>query len=211
MDTDDMPDETMNSQIEKINRAIREIPDVMMPFLKRAMSEFGGKFLRVFTRERLKGGGVRMRSGSLARSFNYNVLDQAGKLTLVVWSTSKYARLQEFGTKGLPGGVLRPKNARALAIPVGPALTPSGVSKFTSPRQVAGLQVFKPRFKLPFLGMVGRGKKAMRVTPWFLLRKSVKIEGNMKLFITWKEQAPGVIPMMAKAADDSFSKSYKRI
>lgn len=206
-----MPNETMSVQIEKINRAIQEIPNVLHPFMKKAMSDFGAKFLSHFTKSRLSGSGVRRRSGSLARSFNRNVFDQDGKLTLVVWTTSKYARLQEFGTAGLPGGVLRPKKAKALAIPVGPALTGAGVSKFESPRQVAGLQVFKPRFKLPFLGMVGRGKNAMRVTPWFLLRKSVKIVGNMKLFVTWKEDVPQAVDMMAKAADEAFAKNYKRI
>jgi len=53
--------------------------------------------------------------------------------------TIKYARIQELG------GTVRPKTARMLAIPLGPALTAAGVNRRTSPRDNPNLVLIKSR------------------------------------------------------------------
>ena len=71
-----------------------------------------------------------------------------------------YARIQE------EGGTITPRNARFLAIPVGPALTAAGVSRFRSPRDVQGLHYQHGTLR----DQQGR--------VWYLLRRSVTIRGT---------------------------------
>lgn len=80
---------------------------------------------------RLRNGQIMSRSGTLRKSIApYNATGQPGPGgivrfegdTIVVGTTLGYARMMNDGTVNLPGGVLRPVNAEALAIPL-----PSGV------------------------------------------------------------------------------------
>jgi len=69
----------------------------------------------------------------------------------------KYAGVQEYGTRGKnpnsPFDTIRPKSGRALAVPVGKALTPAGVARFPSMRDfpeplvpITGAGISKGRF-----------------------------------------------------------------
>lgn len=70
------------------------------------------------------------------------------------------------------GGTIRPKNAKMLAIPIGPALTPAGVPRYASPRDVVGLFAFRSRAgNLLLAKREGAGK----LTPYFVLKDSVTI------------------------------------
>jgi len=61
----------------------------------------------------------------------------------------RYAGVQEYGTKGKnassPYPTIRPKSAKALSIPMKPALTPAGVERFGGPRGLPdGFLAFVP-------------------------------------------------------------------
>lgn len=85
---------------------------------------------------------VRGRSGELARSVKGSAAVEAGAPTFSVGNiatdikprTLDYARTQ-LGDDDTP---IKPVNAKALAIPVGKAKTPSGVAKYQSPRDYPG-------------------------------------------------------------------------
>jgi len=80
------------------------------------------------------------RSGRLRRSFGHQ-LSGTGALegmTGQKYSTSGYALIHELG------GLIKPKTARMLAIPLPPAMTPSGVPRMPSPRAY-GKQLFMLR------------------------------------------------------------------
>ena len=118
---------------------------------------------------------LRVRSGLLRRSIQGTVEEVEGNLSVVLkagggTSRVRYAAVQEEGTRILPGGALKPKRGRNLAIPTDRALTPSGVSK-GGPRRFNNL-----RFAL--LG----GKKALvdkdSGEVYFWLVREVRFKGK---------------------------------
>lgn len=91
----------------------------------------------------------------------------------------RYAALQEYG------GTVVPKNSKFLAIPVGPAKTASGDSRYASPRDVPGLALVQSRKGQYMLVKASdertgkRGKlKVSAGTVYFILRKSVTVPGQ---------------------------------
>ncbi len=100
------------------------------------------------------------RTGSLVRDLSafaglYQGLPaiQAG---IVRGPSTKYAAVQEFGTQGKnpesPFPDIVPKNAKTLAVPVGPALTPAGVPRYVGPRDYPKPLVFAPWFRANAVG-----------------------------------------------------------
>jgi hypothetical protein len=82
------------------------------------------------------------RSGFLGRSFGWVLsgTDQLDGMTAQKYTTSRYALIHEMG------GVIRPRTARMLAIPLRPAMTASGLSREPGPRSY-GRQLFVLRIK----------------------------------------------------------------
>lgn len=121
-------------------------------------------------------------SGALKRSTKGSTQSTSDgvEIKLTVGGGSKdlpYARIQE------EGGIVRPKNAKFLAIPVGPARTASGVARFASPRDVPGLTFVQSRRGQPLLVKFqdernSKGRlKARAGTVYFILRRQVTIKG----------------------------------
>lgn len=85
--------------------------------------------------DRIGGGGpLRNRTGALRGSMKFDFVDggKLGSIRLRCKSDGViYARIQQFG------GVIRPKNARFLTIPLDPALTSAGVARFTARQLIA--------------------------------------------------------------------------
>lgn len=76
--------------------------------------------------------------------------------------------------------VIRPKQAKFLAIPIGEGLTPSGVPRFASPRQVPDGFFVKTKGGSLLFGYK-RGKKG-KFRPLFTLVKSVFVQGSGALY-----------------------------
>lgn len=76
------------------------------------------------------------RSAMLRRSFGWAVsgVEQLHGMKAQKFSTSGYSLIHELG------GIIRPRNARYLAIPLPPAMTPSGVQR--QPPRAYGRQLF---------------------------------------------------------------------
>jgi hypothetical protein len=72
-----------------------------------------------------------------------------------------------------------PKRAKFLAIPIGEGLTPAGVPRFSSPRQVPDGFFVKTKGRLLF--GYKRGKRG-KFRPLFTLVKSVLVQGSGALF-----------------------------
>lgn len=135
---------------------------------------------------RVGSGGRHTRTGRLRASITGSVVVKAGEWAISLRAggnesgkgSVKYARLQE------KGGTVRPTKSKFLAIPVGPALTAAGVSRYASPRDVPGLVVAQTRGGQLVLLMGARGKvggkgrtvKAGEV--YFLLRRQVHVPGR---------------------------------
>jgi hypothetical protein len=95
------------------------------------------------TQNELAGQNLKIRTGSLARSIVGRATFRGGVPAMQVGvfrgPSLRYAGIQEYGTRGenpsSPYDTIRPKNAKALAMPVGPSLTPAGVARYKGPRQ----------------------------------------------------------------------------
>jgi hypothetical protein len=100
-----------------------------------------------------------------------------------------YAKIQEYG------GTIVPKKGRYLAIPIGPALTKSGVPRFPGgPRTVQNLTFIARKGRNPLLA---QRRKGGGITPFFVLVRSVMIPPRLG-FRFWfgktiREQLPQAI------------------
>lgn len=145
----------------------------------------------------LSGNRLAVRSGRLRNSVGMEVKATGVGIELEVWAgrdaNVKYAALQEHG------GVVRPRNGRFLAIPVGPARTGAGVTKggWESPRTAPVKLRFVPirGGTMGRLVMDQRGKS----TTAYLLVRSVKIKPTHYMRDT-AEAAKAAFPELFTAA-----------
>ena len=99
----------------------------------------------------------------------------------------RYARIHDVG------GVITPKRGRFLAIPVGAALTASGVPRYSSPRQVAGLRFIPTRGGRAGILVRDVGGRNARSEVLFRLVRQVRINATRYLsepFDTLRERLP---------------------
>lgn len=210
--------EPIEVQMARVRTAFRLLPADMAVAAKRGMKRHGAAFMRYFTKTQLSGrksptSGLERRTGDLARrGFQYVVKEEEGRLVLRVFSSVKYAALQEYGSAGLPGGVIKAKKSGGyLAIPVGPALTPAGVPRYQTPRQLSDMTppLFTAKGKKSgklFMGRVEQGQ----VRAYFLLRREVRVPPRMRLRERWKQRALRIVPILTKEADKVLGSKYKR-
>lgn len=187
---------TVDQLAERLRRMSAGVPAAV----KRTLTEVGDRSVRVLRDGMLSGNRLRARTGYLRNSATFEVTADAGGQELRVHmgrggQPVRYAAIQEHG------GIVTPVRGKFLAIPVGPALTPSGVAKFTSPRDVPDLHYVQSRNGQPMLVKLkgkGRGKRAGAIEVWFLLRRSVRIEGKHYMRDTSAIAIPAVREVLAE-------------
>lgn len=111
----------------------------------------------------LSGKLLKRRTGQLASSITGRSIREKGvpgfKVGVFRGPALRYAGILEYGTKGFnpksPYPTIKPKRAKALAMPVGDAVTAAGVSRFGGPRDYE-----KQAGKLTFIPF-GRGSGAI--------------------------------------------------
>ena len=109
------------------------------------LRQFGHRFIRRMTLERLSGPGrssLAMRSGHLAHSLGVKHINTGARTGIIglIGGGVPYAAIHE------RGGVILPKRAKNLAIPVGSAKNKSGVSRFGGgPRSAGDLKLIVNR------------------------------------------------------------------
>lgn len=106
---------------------------------------------------------LKVRTGRLRSSIQSSVDGDGDRVRVTLQAGGQevpYARAQEFGA------VIVPRSARFLAIPVGPALTSAGVSRYASPRDVPGLHFARGTLQ------------DAQGNVWYVLKRSVTIRGT---------------------------------
>lgn len=185
----------VNAMIATINALPRTLAK---PVLKSSLNRFGREYVRS-VQESIRGENgdkdtLHRRTGALARAFNHTTVNTGNDCSLFIWvdnTVKKYWKTHE------TGATINAGPGKALAIPVGPALTRAGVPRYTSPRQVQGL-VLIPRYnKAPVLGRF-EGDKLM---VYFVLKKSVTIPARLGLKEKWKTQLVDIVPIMKNEFD----------
>lgn len=171
------------SAMGKLADRLKHRQGKVLPVMQQAMSRTAmATIADIKVRMRGGQGTNAVRSGRLRSSMG-QVTTVTGDIinTLLGSMGVIYARIQEFG------GVVRPKKSKYLAIPLGPAKTAAGVSRYASPRDVAGLVFFKSKKGALLLGMKTGAKKGARLVPWFVLVKSVTLKPRLGLRDTIKK------------------------
>lgn len=178
--------------MKAFQKASEKMPEKLYPRMKQAFRVVGDNFLRTFIKPRLTGSpGVRMRAGTLARSFKKNVAGTNIKsLILMIFTDSKYARIHE------KGGTIKPTKSKYLAIPLDAAKTGAGVSRYKSPRDVPGLK---------FGGYSKAGNPILRTVegqPMYVLVQSVTIKPRLGMFKTWERDATKNVQVLNTAVGE---------
>lgn len=156
---------------------------------------------------------LQVHTGKLSQSFTFKMTKDADDYEGRFGSRSKYAKIHEFG------GTIRPKKARALAIPLkgSPAVIPtSGAPRYGSPlkntlpksysfwvhKSPSG-RVFLMGAKKDPTTRQTRGAKT-RAQPWFLLLHSVTIPKRLG-FVTYIQAAIKQLrDQLAKGAQEAI-------
>ena len=144
--------------------------------------------------------GIQTRTGNLARAIkNYNIPSEQHTYYLGVGedrTVALYAWLLGSETK-----TIEPKQGKYLTIPMGSNVSPSGVPKFNSPRQVPQGFFFKKNGKL-FFGV----QEGDKVNTLFVLKESVTITGSGALDRTLEKYEPRIMEIIKKKIHQAFNK-----
>ncbi len=139
---------------------------------------------------------LKRRTGDLARSIGFRIEKNKEGIESVIGSGASrktartvYANIHE------TGGTIRPKRARKLAIPIGAALTPSGVARFTPAELKNGSAGYDESFiaKSKAGSLIIYGKKDLKIIPLFILKDQAKIPAHKYMAITAEQVKDKVV------------------
>lgn len=160
---------------------IRGAKEVLRDEHTKSLQRLGLAIAGEFQRKNFGGDpNVKNRTGFLRRGVFQNVQEiKGGRELLVGIGGVKYARIQEFG------GIVRPKRAKWLTIPVGPAKTAAGVARGPA-RSFPGLKFVSVNRALALLvGDHGKGKNA-KPTVFFVLKKEVRLRPRLGFYPSFR-------------------------
>jgi len=180
----------LNAMIATVNTLPMRL---VQPVFNRSLNKFGRSYVGSVQKS-IKGrtgdkSTLHSRTGALKRAFNHSTVSNGSGQSLVIWvdnSVNKYWRTQE------EGKTIRAKPGHFLSIPTGPALTPAGVSRYTSPRQIGDLFFVKNKKGTRMLARNNGGKLMV----YFILKKEVTVPPRLGLAEKWKAQLPSIIPIL---------------
>lgn len=166
----------MTTTLDDFSRRLRELgePQKRKALVRQRLTKAGlrGESLA----KRLVTTRLKRRSGNLVNSIRHEIVESGtGQVSLVLTAGRlqsgrilPYARIQE------QGGTVRPQRARYLSIPIHPdVLTGTGVSRFSSPRDVP----------VPLTFIVSKKGSRLLINaetgePYYVLKRQVSITGR---------------------------------
>lgn len=182
--------------VRRIRRRPAKLAAAVEAGMRRAVKVAAG----VVVRESLSGQNVKRRTGALARSIDGRIdgsgLATTGYVGVTSGPAAKYAKMLE------TGGTITMKGKR-LAIPVGPALTPTGRQRFPGgPRSVPDLVLITPNGKPPMLAKV---QPDGTIEVYFVLKTSVKIPATEWLSRGMQAAARPVTETLQRSIDAALN------
>ena len=166
----------INAEIRsEISKALANPSPRMAKALRSAFQQIGQGFIARHRRERLRGRpGLRQRHGQagLAGSFGFEIVGMdLDSMQLVNYSTSRYARIHEHG------GIIRPKRANFLTIPLDAAKSGAKDSADVRIRDFNGFFAMS-NGRLFFFDSKTKA-------PLFILKRQVTIPPRLEWVATW--------------------------
>lgn len=193
-------------ELQIMGRVVSPLPETVgKPAVNTAFRRFGRGYV-AYLQKSMRGpssdkGVLHRRTGVLSRAFSHVVND--GVLTIMIDSTaSKYWKTHEYGAQGV--NAIKAKPGKALAIPVGPSLTPAGVAKYKSPRDVPDLFMLKYKRANTGKQIVLAKVQGRKLVVYFILVKKVEVKPRLGMRKMWYEKLPGVIPILQEEIMDKI-------
>lgn len=174
---------------------------VILEYFDKAAARAAGGVVRNY----LSGQRLKRRSGALARDV-FGRGEMIGgvpaiRLGVLRGPSSAYSPVQEYGTRGKnpesPFPTIKPVHARALAVPIGPALTAAGVAKVDSPRDWPRDLDFVPQYRGRLVGLLVE-RTRNRSIPVFMLLSAVDIAPKFYLRDGMQDALPEIRAGLAK-------------
>jgi hypothetical protein len=178
----------ITSNAPEVKAALEKMPKVIYDLVREEFNLFGITF-RSEMAPNFKGRpNLITRTGNLLKGWEWKVSgNNLSNLSLRLFNLVPYANMQEADET-----TITPKNAQYLAIPLPAALTGAGVPRYKSPLRddpsMAGAFVIKS--KIGNLLLAKRDGK--KITPLFILKKSVTVHGRMGARKKLEEKAPAM-------------------
>ncbi len=151
---------------------------------------------------------MRRRSGALARSFNRTVQGKGlSDVRWTIYTTSKYARIHEFG------GEITPKTRKYLSVPLDAAMTKTGRARGSAPSYGYDKTFVAESGGKPYVFLkTGKrrpagwkpGQPDPSIQALFALVKKVTITPQLGFFAAWDKEKPGWASEVAKAVDEAL-------
>ncbi len=158
------------------------------------MRDVGLMLQRSVREDKLQGQALNPRTRGLTRAI-YTRTEMDGRATEIVTRVGADLDKAPQGRVMELGGVIRPKHAKRLAIPVGRALTPAGVAKVSArtfmdnPASLGFTGAYIAKFpgSAVIMGVRGKGKR-QTIEPVFALKSSVTIKPHSYLGSTLRDK-----------------------
>ncbi len=153
---------------------------------------------------------LKKRTGELSRSMGFRVeKDNRGIFGSEIGSGASLKTKRKVYANILEeGGTVRPVRAKKLAIPIGNALTPAGVARFTPTELREGLAGYSGSFirksksgNLILFGTVKSVTK-IKVIPLFVLKDKVRIPAKQYMGVTAEETGDVAVDKICEAIDE---------
>jgi len=150
----------------------------------------------------LSGNILQRRTGHLRASIGSIVETSSDGLVAVVGSGVRQGKRLPYADIQETGGTVRPSVKSWLTIPLSAAKTSAGVTRFTAQDVKNGNTKYEGSF---IRNGIIFGKTRRKITPLFVLKKSVQIRPSKYLSITKEETAREVSDEMIKAAKEAIT------
>ncbi len=192
----------------RFDEAMKQAPEALFKHLLKALDDWSRSFATNTMARQAKRAFRTSKPGGIAGSFKSNTFGKSlNDLRSLVFTTNKYARIQEFG------GTIVPKNRQYLSIPLSGAMQGPraqrrargsarsfGYEK-TFVQEVGGKPyVFIKTGKRRPAGWTP-GQRDPSIQPLFALVKQVQLDPRLGFFATWEREKPAFTKQVMKAVD----------
>ena len=186
-----------NTDKKRLLRKLNVVnPSKQPATLKRAMINAGlavERRLKVNVSNRI----LRRRTGTLAKSIGSRFVWTADGMKMVIGSGARTGDRVKYATILETGGVIKPKRAKYLAVPLPRALTEAGATKFPSATDYPNTFVKKSKSGKLIIFQ----KNGQRLDALFVLKKSVKIKRTQYMSTTAKQMKRKIFRIMSATID----------
>lgn len=207
-------------ELNHLMNMVRSFPKAMNKAAIKALNVWGLDFVTMMKEDHLEGGAVGrgrnttddklgVHTGALRNSIYHKMTESVSPELEISFQKSA----QIIAQKHEYGGTIKPKTAKALAIPLDAVKNPSGVHKYPGPLafKVAGIKTFiLPGTGLIAMHKIGSNGKLTNLIFLYKLMKSVKIPPRLSFYKEWDDRKAGLITHLDKTLSDTVKELHGR-